>query len=87
MVMSRYLCILPRMMVIFENIYIFCINVSKNSGENIGINMQHIPVVNISEYGSLFTLNVFHNTPIIFVSLVANFSMILGGLSRRVVSL
>ena len=57
----------------FRSFPIFCVDVRKNSIENVGINMQHLQVVNVPGYGSLFSVNnVFRNEPIIFVSLVAH---------------
>ena len=65
MVIPRYLCILPCVMVIF--------NISKKSRGNVGTNMQHIKFVNVLEYGALFIINIFfHNEPIILISLVAH---------------
>ena len=56
----------------FRNLSIFCINVRNNARDNVGINMRHPQVVNIPKYGSLYIFNSFvHNTPIIFVPLVA----------------
>ena len=45
----------------FHNISIFHVNVRKNTRENVGINMQNIQVVNVTEYGSLFTIDMFNN--------------------------
>ena len=51
----------------FCNLYILCVNVSKNARDNIGINMCHHQVVKILEYGALLIFETFvHNTPIIF---------------------
>ena len=55
----------------FCNFSVFCVNVSKNARVNFGINVQHIQVKNVPQYGELFTINnLFHNVSIIFVSLV-----------------
>ena len=57
----------------FFNFFIFCVNVRKNTRNNVVINMWHIKVFSVLEYGALFTINnFFHNTPIIFVSLVSH---------------
>ena len=64
---------IPRVIVIFLNFSILGVNVIKNARDNVGINMKHLQVVNMSDYSALFIINiVFHNTPIIFVSLVLN---------------
>ena len=57
----------------FRNISLFCVNVRKNTRDNVGISMQNIQVVNVTEYGALFTINMFvHNAPIILVYLVSH---------------
>ena len=45
-----------------------------NARDNVRINMRHISVFNMKEYGELFNFEDFvHHTPIIFVSIVAHF--------------
>ena len=68
----------------FCNISIFCIKSSKNARNNVGINMRRFQVINIPEYGALFSFgNFFHHKPIIFVSLVAHFSRLLESFSKK----
>ena len=52
MVILSYLCILPRMMVIFKKDSIFCVNVRRSTR----INMQHLQVVNATEYVTLLII-------------------------------
>ena len=62
----------------FCNISIFCINFSKNARYSVLINRKNLQVVNIPEYGALFTFEKFvHHIPIIFVSLAYHFSRLL----------
>ena len=71
MVILRYLCILPRMMVIFKIFHIL-LQCHQECQRKLWINVQHLQVVNVSEYGELFIINNFvHDAPIIFVSMVA----------------
>ena len=79
MVIPRYLWILPHVMVIFENISILCVNVSKNARDNVGIIMQHFQIVGMLEYGQFFSFDDFvHHRTVIFDSLVAYFTQNLG---------
>ena len=84
MVISRYLCILPCVVVIFT-IFPYSVNVIKNARENVRISMQHIQAANIPEYGALFNFDhCFHNTLIIFVPLIAHFSRLLDSFPQNI---
>ena len=43
----------------FRKFSIFYVNVSKNARYNFRINIQQIRVVNVPEYGALFTITIF----------------------------
>ena len=84
MVIPRYLSVFPRVIVIFENISIFFVNVRRDARDNFIINMQYTQVVNMTQYSALFTFyNFFHHAPIIFVSLLADFSSLLKSFSQK----
>ena len=74
MVIPRYLCTLHRVMVIFANLPIFRINVSKNAGNNGRVNMLCIQVIDMPEYSVLFVVNdLVHDAPVILISLISHF--------------
>ena len=57
----------------FRNFPIFNVNVIWNSRDNAGINLRHLQVINMTEYGALFIINnCFYDTPVILVSLISH---------------
>ena len=57
----------------FCNLPIVYFNVIKNSKYSVRINMRHIQVLSVPEYGALFTFEFFfHHIRIILVSMVAH---------------
>ena len=69
----------------FRNIYIFCVNNRKNSGDNVRTNRRNIQVADMPYYGALFNFDKFvHHTPVIFVSLEALFLILLESFVQKI---
>ena len=74
MVIPRYLCSFPRMLVIFANLPIFRINVNKDSVNNSRVNMLCIQVIYMTDYDAFLVVNnIVHDAPVVFIFMIAHF--------------
>ena len=56
------------------NLPIFRIDISKEAGNNVGVNMWCLQVIYVPEYGALLVVNnIVYDTPVVLISLIAHF--------------